>query len=133
MGGQVANMKEQDFRVVFGRMPDDSLLTVDEAACLVLCTTAALYKRIYRTPDAAPPAVRLGSTQIRFRAGAVRDWIRQLDGNLQQQEPAALAGPADAGKRKTGRPRLGALDLQGASVAATAVRTKGAIGKGGTQ
>ena len=124
-------VKEQDFRVIFGRMPDDSLLTVEEAASLVPCSPAALYKRIKRSPDAAPPAVRLGSDGVRFRAGAVRDWIR----GLLPPEPAATttsdwSSAGEDSKRRTGRPRLAALNLQGASVTVTVARAEGSNEKG---
>lgn len=117
-------MNDKDFRIVFGAMPDDTLITVEQAAQLMPCSAAAMYKRIERqrvdlNAATVPPHTRLGGNEIRFKAGSIREWVRQLaergSGVDYDTEEAARAARivSSGSKVRGGRPRKLAVDLNG--------------------
>ena len=85
----------EDFRRVFKDLDDSALITIDEYGQLLGLTPAAMGQRRH-TGKLAEPCIQ-GGKLLRWRAGYVRTWLRQL--NQDSRKP--IEGPS----RRLGRPR----------------------------
>lgn len=84
-----------DFRRIFKDLDDSALIDIEEYGQLLGITPAAMAQRRH-TGDLAEPCIQ-GGKLLRWRAGDVRAWLREL--NQDTRKPAM--GPS----RRLGRPR----------------------------
>ncbi len=86
--------EQVDFRVTFKQMDDQALINAEEYAALLRANGRdTIYHLLHAAPASiARPAIRR-SKLVRWRAGDVREHMKQLDDH------------APAGNRKGGRPR----------------------------
>ncbi|CAE6938419.1 hypothetical protein R69608_05091 [Paraburkholderia nemoris] len=85
-----AHEQEIDFRAVFGAIDDYALVTAAEFASLLAITETAFYQM--RAKGRLPTPMIERNRHLRWRAGAVRQWLKDLQ-------------PEEAAPRGRGRPR----------------------------